>query len=384
MKASIGDVGTLKSLRPLEVAAYLRAAGWREVSSAANKWSTWLSSKVNGEEAEIVLPLDHTLGDFALRMGDVLATLEAIDERDQIQILHDLLTTSSDVIRVRIGNGELGGDSIPIEEGVQLVHKARDMMMAAACSAADPRAFFPTRKPGRAVDYVRRLRLGQTERGSYVVTMLSGVAPMLSARDAGQLLEIEDPFERQVTRTLHNALCALRSAAADGVSTGEFTAFRNAVRQGVSANLCDAIVGMSDTGEGSRDLDIGFSWSRSRPPVDRQHKRVLIAADAMPVIGEAARYFKETSPREEFELRGPVVKLERAEGAETGVATVLGFVDDEPRKVSFELPDEAYHVAVQAHDNQQVIVCYGILTREGRSYRLRDARLGGSRGGGGL
>ena len=100
--------------------------------------------------------------------------------------------------------------------------------------------------------------------------------------------------------------------------------------------------------------------------------KIIVPADAMPVIDEAARYFKETSPREDFELRGPVVRLERAEGAPVGRVTVLGFVDQQPRKVKIELGDADYHRAVVAHDRQQAVSCYGVLVREGHSFRVSD------------
>lgn len=57
------------------------------------------------------------------------------------------------------------------------------------------------------------------------------------------------------------------------------------------------------------------------------------ATDAFPVIRQAAVYRKESSPREEFEIRGPVVKLERMEGADIGKATIRGLIDDHPREV---------------------------------------------------
>jgi hypothetical protein len=51
---------------------------------------------------------------------------------------------------------------------------------------------------------------------------------------------------------------------------------------------------------------------------------------------------------------------------------VLGFVDEQPRKVVMELGDPEYHVAVQAHDNQNTVLCVGLLVREGRFFALKN------------
>jgi hypothetical protein len=369
MKATVRDISALAAIKPLEVAAYLRASGWRQVTEASQRWATWLL-KQGSEEFEIGLPLDDTLRDFVQRMGDVLATLEAVEERSQLEIIRDLLVGSADVVRLRLADKELADGSVPIDDGAQFVQRTRDLVLAAACATVSPRVYYPSRKPNQAVEYVRKARLGQTEQGSFVVTVISRVAPSLVPA-SGQLFEAEEPFERRVIETLANSLSAVRRAAESAVSTGGVSSFVEAVPRGVSANLCDAIVGMFSTGESTRGVEFDFTWSRSRPQTDSAipHK-VILPSDVVPIIGEASRYFKETSPREEFELRGAVVKLERAEGSPTGRITVLGFVDEQLRRISIELNDPEYHKAVGAHDQERPVVCYGQLMREGKSHRL--------------
>src|SRR5207245_560804 len=102
-------------------------------------------------------------------------------------------------------------------------------------------------------------------------------------------------------------------AAENAAATGKVDSFIWSVPKGVSANLCDAIVGMARNAERNRDLEFDFTWSRGRPLSSdvQPPKKVIIPSDAMPVIEEAGRFFKETSPREDFEVRGPVLRLER-------------------------------------------------------------------------
>ena len=118
-----------------------------------------------------------------------------------------------------------------------------------------------------------------------------------------------------------------------------------------------------------------FSWSRGRPiEPSGVEDNIAFSPDSMPVIEEAARLFRETTPREDFELRGPVVKLERPEGAPIGRVTVLGFVEGEPRRVTLELCGPEYHKAIEAHDQGQIVFCVGSLVREGRAYALQNPR----------
>ena len=273
MSASVLGADALRALRPLEVASYLRVHGWRQEADLNGKGSVWLLPAEDGrEETDITLPLQRDLGDFALRMGDVLRTLRQVERRPEPEILQDLMTTSSDLIRVRAPSREADSGSLPLEQAVAFVERARDLVLAAACAAITKRAYFATRKPTKATEYLSRVRMGQTERGSYVLTILSPVAPALAPEGELPLdLEPSEPYERQVTRTLAEGLAAMELAARDAAASGGMGGFEQAVQRGVSANLCDAVAGLSAVSPGE-GLDIRIAWSRTRP-VD-EHRAV--------------------------------------------------------------------------------------------------------------
>jgi hypothetical protein len=119
LKATIRDTQMLNVIKPLEVVAYLRSTGWHQERAVEDRWATW----IKGDEFEIALPLTRDLGDYVLRMADTLQTLEAVEGRSQLEILNDLLTSSSDVLRLGMKGAEATDGTIPIEEGTQLVSK---------------------------------------------------------------------------------------------------------------------------------------------------------------------------------------------------------------------------------------------------------------------
>jgi hypothetical protein len=278
--------------------------------------------------------------------------------------------TSSDVIRVRIADDDLADGSIPIEEHTRTSQKVRDMMMAAACTAIERRAVWHKRKPDLALAYLRSVRIGQTERGSYVLTVISRVPPMLRSGHLPFEEEPEDPFERKVTRGLADALLAIKQAAEGSAADGSVDAFEAAVPLGVTANLCDAVAGLSSDDDSDRSVEFAFSWSRSRPVTEGQVSSIVLPSDRVPFVREAGRLLRKRSPIEDFALQGPVVKLERAEGSPVGWVTVLGIVDNEPKHVRVQLPEREYARAVDAHRNAQAVSCTGRLVREGRGYEL--------------
>jgi hypothetical protein len=376
MRAILADSDTLMAVRPLDVAAYLRFHGWRPVDGESpGRAVRWLLQAE--EEYELLLPLDRAFRDFSLRLSEALKVLSAAEERSELEVLRDLTIAAVDVVRIRT-QSHGSEDAIPIQHGVALVEQSRNMMLAAACSAVEPRPQYPTRKPTRAVEYLHNLRLGQTERGSYVVTLISPVPPQLTADEEGRLFaDIEEPFERRVVRTLASGLQSTKRAAASVATRADgIEVFWRGVEQGISANLCEALAEMS--GEAQRGVTIRFAWSLTRPAPEALFA-VAFDDDAVPIISEAARVLREASPQLDVTLTGSVYRLERAgEEAGPGRISVLGVVDGEVRRATLDLGPDDYDIAITAHRDGRIVSVSGDLVREGRGFVLatpRDFRL---------
>lgn len=93
MIVTLRDPNILKTLEPPQVAAYLQSRGWQEQSRDGDKSSIWTRRNEAGEEYEILLPLKPEISGFALRMYEVMETLEIAENRSQIEILADLITS---------------------------------------------------------------------------------------------------------------------------------------------------------------------------------------------------------------------------------------------------------------------------------------------------
>jgi hypothetical protein len=267
-----------------------------------------------------------------------------------------------------------GGDgTLALAEGVGLVQHARDMVLAAACAAVRPKPYFPTRKPAQAMEYLEHVRLGQTERGSYVITLLSRVPPELEPdKDGQQPLDIEEPFSRRATLTLARALAAMQRASQQAATTRKLSAFEEAVPLGVSANLCGAVAGMAGGGADHRGLEVGLSWSRLRPVEAKEPGRFVLPSDAIVVIAEAGRMFREISPEEDVEILGFVTRLDRDPAQSGGRVTIHALLEEGPRKVNADLAEPEYQVAVKAHGDRRLVRCFGQLAKAGQMLSLRQ------------
>lgn len=375
MKVSIEDAATLRAIGPNELAAYLRSRAWKQVEQIGDRATIWTADAHGSGEYEILLPLDATLEEYARRISEVLQTLEVAEHRSQLDIVRDIAATTSDVLRVRLVHGLIENGTLPLEHGVMMIQGARDLALAAACAAARPRALYSSRKPQEALAYMSKLRMGQTEVGSFVVAIQSPVTP----RAQTQMFEpvdnnpADEPFERRALLTLTNGLTAIQRAAASAAASGNFQPFQDAVGSGVSANLCDALLSLSMDST-TEEITLQISWSPTRRAADKTPTQFRFRRDTFPLLREASRVLRASASIEDVSIIGTVTALRREDNTDIGKVTLSAWVEEVWRQVRMDLSDEDYRKAVKAHDERDVVQCVGELTKENRRYFLRNVR----------
>ncbi len=364
----------ISSLTPNDAVSYLRTTGWREQEVLKGRASIWTTTTADGETVEALVPLAAGVLDFRSRVRQLLGAIEVAERRPRLEILADLSETSADTVRVATGIS----DSIRLSEGAHLASSVYDLLLASACAAVRPRPVYHTRKPDVAVSFASSLELGQTERGSFVLRILSRVPPSLASQQVsmpwgtGEQPRGEEPFERQALVVFAGALQAAQWAGQRALATGALDEFQNAVAQGVSANFCTALAGLG--GYENRDVRIGVSWARTRRPVEGGNTSTVFDRNILSVIGEAGRLLRETLPEPDFEVVGPVVQLARDTGSPMGKVTVSALIDGQLKRVLMELPEEAYNGAIFAHKLGNNVSCYGELRKGGRTYSLLEPK----------
>ncbi|MFK4503545.1 hypothetical protein ABIF86_007836 [Bradyrhizobium japonicum] len=369
MRALIRDPQAIGSVTPLNVIGYLRSRGWTLYSDVRGRFSVWVHP--NHPDEEILVPATRDARDYVAQLAEVLQELENAEGRSQLEILKDLQNSGFDIVRLAAQGPSTADGTVRIDAGVRLFEQARELLLSAACATVKPRPVFHSRKPAPALDYMSKARLGQTEQGSYVLTILSPVSPQLTFHSETDLFPSE-PFERSVVKTLAGSV-ELAMGAAEAASTSadmSFLPFQASVGGGVSANLCEAILGLFGTVDASA-IDLSIAWSLNRPaPADHTPSHLRLNSDFVPALREAARLFRAHDKLEGYLIEGPVVKLERFEGSDVGIVTIYARIEGIMRKVAVVFPSQSYNVAVWAHQTYRPVRVTGTVVKQGRSYML--------------
>ena len=94
MKVTVRDFEVFNSLDVNVIIAYLQRNGWHEHSRIYdNKGAIWVKKNDAGDVFDIGLPLTREFADYPARMGDTIKKLELTENRSQLEILSDLVTS---------------------------------------------------------------------------------------------------------------------------------------------------------------------------------------------------------------------------------------------------------------------------------------------------
>ena len=251
----VDDRLPLSAITPLALLSYARSEGWEKIGVYRR-----YSDVYAGEgKPDIIVPRTDVIDDYEMVVSDLVSIFSKVLDRDEISVYRDLTVADRDVLRFRVIEADPSG--LSFETGHDLIRGARDMLAAAAYSLGDSRRAYRSGTSGAAADYLNRVRLSHTEKGSFAIVLTS---PTVAPRLGALMNDGEDeaaPKERMVAQRLSESLFATRGAA-EAVVAGDAYAFEQAVESGVSANLCEAVARLV---ESVSSFEVSFSWAMTRP-----------------------------------------------------------------------------------------------------------------------
>lgn len=345
-----------------QLQAYLQSKYWYEdgkIRSVATIWHQHAD-----QDAEVVLPFPY-VKDYRQRLRDAIAAVASFEKRDVLEIIKDVTRLLANVVSVRVIHADTKNGTIPINDGVLLISKAKDLLLAAAMSIHSKKKQFIGASSKDVRAYVDTLLLGQTEVGSYVVNV---IAPLPCSSAASDQVGENTSLTQAVTQNLVTGLEALTTASDEFEKLQNLRVFDAAVQKGASANMCDALLGLSGENR-NRSFEIKVTADNG-PMFISEAKIFSFDANYIEKLTRASAYYKDDYVLPDRRLTGFVKKLSRPQGNNAGTITVQCTVEDIERLVKIDLEGEDYHNAILAHDKQSYVQCTGDVHIKSRSARL--------------
>lgn len=355
----IRDADALSGISPAALAAWAKSKGWRKNGRYRESSDIYQAP----DKPELLIPTVRELGDYPQVVGRLISVFAEVADTDPLTIYRELARADRDAIRVQVPDRPHG--SVAAEGAVELIVGAWGVVRSALRSMNSPRSVHWENPKPRMRVHLDRMLMGQAEHESFAITLLSPAIVQ-------GLPEIE-PAERVMTKYLAQAMHALRRATDRTLKTpdGQKDFFAQAVKEGVSANLCESMASML---EPFHTIDIAFSWAYT---IEMKSPRGGVAFEKkdISILKKAADRFR----REVFEPNrsfvGMIERIERSQVDREGRIILRVFDGRGERRLRALLNPFDHEKAVRAFEERMPIVLTGDLDRSGGRRQLRNARI---------
>ncbi|TGM62988.1 hypothetical protein EHQ94_19700 [Leptospira meyeri] len=342
---------------------FLAINNWTLINSIENKAEIW---RDKNNETEVILPVLISLRDYEDRISQLIQKLSTHYQLSNSEISNFFKKSIFDLISIQLSAPDLKDGTIPVNDGVNLFNKAKEMIIAAGMSTLKKKKYFGNYRPEEVLKFVKDLRLGQTKHGSYIINIFS-VNENLDFNN----LQKNESFSRKVLNNLNSGITNLKNTSVEYLEKKDINIFEKTIEQGVSANLCDAISSIS--GEINRDFTIKINLPS--PKIDETvNNTIEFNNELIPVIKKASEFFKQDIVEENYTIIGHVTKLHRDTFDKDGHIAIQASIDGNLRVVKVFLIPEDYSKAINAHKNDFLVSCTGDLYLKPRSVILHNVR----------
>jgi len=350
----------------VNVSKYLHDLGWAEFDTKRNTVKIFQKA-TDDNFYQVDLPIDRKLADYNTAMYRAIEDIALSVGKSVEQVLLELLNPLSDILRVRILDKSTEMGSILVEDALNLYENTKKLLTAAAMDIISPKLIHVGRPDSKVQEFVNNCRFGQTEIGSYVVSV---VCPFGSIQDNVYtqltLFSEEDECAQSLTRQVTNKLLTSIRKVRASIDNGSFEETilddRNPIK--ISANFLEALSEISIYKEGS-ETEITVKWAPTISKNILDFNKVTLSHDYYEPIYSIVQKIK-NSVIEESVYIGRVSALKAADDAkrrESGVATLVYLTETAQRATaSVGLNKDDYDSAIEAHRNGKTVRITGTLS----------------------
>jgi len=351
---------------PRAIKNYATSLGWLPVPNVNGAIAVYHHPKEILRQ--LVVPLDETYDDYGGSVAEAVRKLAEFEDRPALEVLNHLLLPPADVLRFKESGPDTETGTAPLDQVISLLEGTKKMLLSMAHSVLTPRRYHPRLSRTEADQFLESCRMGQTERGSFVVTIACPHDFLQGTSGQGE------SYSRQITQGLLESLSAIDDAT-DNNTVDDLS--DEAKFPLISANFLESLLMLRPEAERA-SLQVSASWSRAlSPPSAGKAKSVLVLRqDCFEAVEYLAPKLRAIPEPRQTSLVGFVDQLRGQQGRDGRMAgeVVVLFIQEsgESLRARLDLSADDYQAAGKAHLENNPVFFRGILVRGPRNNRVTD------------
>lgn len=353
----------------IDLCKYVSDLGWKKYTGVIRDGVAYYQKTLNDSFYQITIPCDRSFYDYSSSMRKVVSTLSFTESKSEEQVILELLNPMSDILRVRHISDSVENGSILFEDAIQLYDNARKLLTNAALDVTSYKRFYKGRPNDRVQQFISKCRYGQTEIGSYVISL---VCPFVDFDENGvgkQLSFFSDEsnaavsITRQSTKKIMDSVCLLKDSIESGINLSEIVEDES---KHISISFIESLINLNLAGVDSK-LEITAKWAPTIRENTAQRSVVEVSHDYYSPLQSIVAKYKADDERETCVIEGKIADLKatpQIEKRTKGNAKLVFIADDSSKtqSVQLTLDPDSYNTAIRAHQEGRTIRAIGKKT----------------------
>lgn len=352
----------------VDISKYVTAIGWKQYTGRVKEKTAVFQKEVGNDFFQITIPCSRDLYDYAIAMRKVIRTLSITETKSEEQLILELLNPLSDIIRVRQISEDVERGSILFEDAISLYENAKKMLTNAALDVTCFKKIYKGRTSDVVQEFISKCRYGQTEIGSYVISL---VCPFLNIGNDGEsqqlsLFSNEDnaaaSLTRQATKKLMESVYQVKTAIENGTDLTDL--IEDDTKQ-ISVSFIESLTNMNLSKKDCR-VEINTKWAPTIKGNRAQVNMVELSHDYYNPLKSVVDKYKIEDKNETHTVEGKISLLQAApqiENRKQGKIKMAYIANDtsKTRIMQLTVDAENYNVAIAAHRDGRTVRAIGKL-----------------------
>lgn len=360
-----------EKINPLAFAKYLKDTGWKNFPTKRNYVKIFQTIKSNGEAFQVNIPLDKNLSDYKSAMYQAIETVAFAENQSTEQLLLFLLNPNTDILKIRLDKKEVEAGNILFDDAIRIYENAKKLIAATAQDILHPKKYHQGRMDDSVSKFISNCKFGQTEIGSYIVSVVCPFAE-LDEFDGYKQLSIfseEEQCADSLTRKVTNKIMTNVARIKNNIDNGEYDKLvSDDASTLISANFYEALSGLNLNEEGV-DVEFIAQWSPAVKKNRSSSNKILLSHNYYEPISAAIGKLRETA-NTKTKIFGKIKKLESVPDLSkrtSGKITIVYLDENDMRRtVTANLNKEDYDKAIEAHSHGNHIEIVGDMQHSGK------------------
>lgn len=343
-----------EKISPLAFAKYLKDMGWEQFPSRRQYIKIFQYEK-NDDFFQVVIPTEKKLNDYKEAMYKAVVTVAEVENKSVEQVLLYLLNPNTDILKIRLEKKDIEAGNILFDDAIRMYENAKRLLAATALDILHPKKYHQGRMDDCVLKFLSSCRFGQTEIGSYVVSVVCPFAELDENEDYKQLSIFSDEEQcansltRQVTSRVMKNISFIKNQIDNGEMDKLILQDEDKI---ISANFYEALGGLNLDSNGA-DVEFIAEWSPIVKNTDCVNNRILLTHDYYQPIETTIERLKDETNKS-TRIIGRIKKLESSPDVQKrkiGKITVVYLDENDKRKtVTVNLNKNEYDKAIKAHE----------------------------------